>query len=221
MIEQQFFFEITSHSLCPMMHSWRIALELSGIDPSNITVTQLAYAARSTWQQVIPTGAGLPFLRCRDTDVLYGALPVLQYFAETVSSQLLPTNSVERVHVRNRALLAMDILSSTRPVLVAANQDHLQTSLITLFAVLQSAENQSWSALPAIDAVLLAAAATILCSQPRILADARWDSLQALRSRLNALSEHQVVLATRAQNYHAEFSAFFSTFGSVFAAAAQ
>jgi glutathione S-transferase len=202
-----------------MMHSWRIALELSGVDRSNIAVTQLAYASRSTWPQVIPTGAGLPFLRCRDADVLYGAVPVLQYFAETVGSQLLPANPVERVHVRNRALMAIDILSATRPVLVAANNGHLQNSLNSLFAVLQSAENQSWSSLPALDAVLLAAAATVLCSQPQILEDARWSSMQTLLNRLHALSEHPVVLATRAQNYRTEFSEFFASFGSMFAAA--
>jgi hypothetical protein len=208
-------FAITSHSLCPMMHAWRIALEMSGIKPANVVVTQLAYSARSTWPQVIPAGTGLPFVRCRDADVLHGALPVLQYLAETVNAKLLPPDAVERVHVRNRALVAMDILTATRPVLVATNNDALQKSLTCLFTVLEVADKTPWSTLPTIDGVLLAAAATILWSQPQILADARWGSIPKLREQLHLLSEHPDVLATRALNYQSEFSDFFAAFGSV------
>jgi glutathione S-transferase len=177
-------FAITSHSLCPMMHAWRIALHNAGIAVHDIQVTVLTYAQRADWAKSIPSGAGLPFMRVGGHSgavVLTGTLPVLQFIDETLQgAKLLPSDAAQRVHVRNRALVAIDVLNASRPVLTAQTHDTLQSALHALFAVLLNANTQQWSTLPTLDAVVLAAAATILCCQPVIFNDGRWSSLSAL-----------------------------------------
>jgi hypothetical protein len=209
---------ITSHSLCPILHSWSIALTLAGKQQErDFTVRRLLYPDMARWSEFIPAGVELPFLTT-GLDHVFGSLPILQWIEETVDgSRLLPEQAVERIRTRNRALVALDLFGVMRGVLVSKTLDEQTVATSALFNMLKKCEALSWSAAPRLDWVLLAAATTILTSQDKIMNDDRWSGLPRLRDQARNISEHPVVMSTKAQNYSVEFSAFFRATGSSYA----
>jgi hypothetical protein len=165
---------------------------------------------------MIPEGASLPVL-VAGSETLSGALPVLQWFEETLpGSKLLPGDAGERVRVRNRALLASELLDATKTLLLSPSTAEEQHTSLALFGVLGRCATRTWSSRPRLDWVLLTSAATVLVSQPKIMQDARWADYPAMKSLLRSLSEDDVAVATRAARYEDEFRAFFRAFGSSF-----
>jgi glutathione S-transferase len=208
------FLDLTSHSLCPILHAWCLALTALGRTPEkDFRVHRLSYDAMKSWQ--IPAGASLPFLVV-EGEVLSGGLPVLQYFIDAApNSELLPDAPAMRVHVRNRALLAFELFGAMRPFLVSKSSDEAQHTGEGLFACLARCEAQSWSKAYHLDRLVLTAAATILTSQARIMEDVRWEKCVALRRLIIELSDDPRATSTRAANYEAEFGSFFRAFASV------
>jgi hypothetical protein len=196
-----------------------MSLSLTGqVAGKDFAVHRLVYPDRPRWREVIPPGTSLPFL-VAGAETLDGGLPVLQFLEETIpGSRLLPEGAVERVRVRNRAIVAADLLEVMRLVFVAKSPAEEHEATEDLFAHLSRCEAQAWSPEPRLDWVLLAAASTILASQPKVTNDTRWSACPSMRARTLALSEEDLVRATRADGYDAAFAAFFRVFGSTFAA---
>jgi hypothetical protein len=194
-----------------------MALSLAGqVAGKDFAVRRLAYPDRPRWREVLPPGTTLPFLTA-GAETLDGGLPVLQFFEETLAgSRLLPEGAAERVRVRNRAIVAADLLDAMRVVFVAASRAEEQKATDDLFSRLSRCEGQAWSPEPRLDWVLLAAGSTILASRPKLRSDARWSACPTMRARTLALSDEEVVRTTRADDYDSAFAAFFLAFGGTF-----
>jgi glutathione S-transferase len=214
---------ITSHALCPTLHAWHLALLLSDREEGrDFTVVRLRYPDRPSWPLAIPTGASLPFMVTERGTVLTGPMPVLHYIAETGSTPAcVPADAEARVLMRNRAMLGNTVITALRPILVAPSDDAVEDALTKFFAEVASVERASWGELPQLDAVMLAAAATIAMSQPRLMTDARWNALPQTRRHLEELSADARVRATRAEPFGAHFVEFFAAFGGVLGDVAQ
>jgi len=193
------------------LHAWSIALTLAGkARDKDFLVKRLAYAEMEHWSQAIPAGASQPFLETATGEVLSGGLPILQFIEETEPrAGFLPEGPAERVRIRNRALLAVDLLNALRPVFVSKTPQQQESALTSLFEMLNAAEAQPWSAMLRMDRVVLAAAATVAASQAKLMHDARWDRVPRMKALVLDLSTHEAVRATRAENYGEEFREFF------------
>jgi hypothetical protein len=209
---------LTSHTLCPFLHSWIIALSLAGLVPGkDFAVRRLTYPDRHRWKEAIPDGMSLPFL-IAGRDMLDGGLPVLQFFEETLSaSRLLPEGPADRARIRKRAVLAADLLDVMRCVFVASSPEEERRATEKLFAGLSRCEAQEWSAEPRLDRVILAGGSTVLAGQPKLAGDPRWSACPAMRALTRALSEEEVARTTRAEDYDAAFAAFLVSFAGTYA----
>jgi glutathione S-transferase len=193
-----------------------MALDVSGlVADRDYRVVRLAYADRARWSESVPPDASLPFLRLADGRALVGALPVLQYFEETIAgANLLPSDPVERVHARNRALAATELFGALRAVFLTKTETEEQATTSALFALLSCCETGAWSSEPKLDWIMFAAAATVLGSQPQLMGNRAWATLPATRARVEALRCHPLAERTRAPDYEREFEAFFEAFGA-------
>jgi glutathione S-transferase len=209
---------ITSHALCPSLHAWQIALELTNAQRDvEYRVERFTYPTMSTWAERTPPGAALPFLTTARNEVLTGPLPVLHYLLEVETTPAsLPADRVERVRVRNRAMMAADIATHLRPVLIARTEEAEREALTQLFTLLHKADAQPWSPLPLLDAIVLAAAATVAASQARLMRDPRWRDVPRIEAHMRTLSADPMVQRTRAKQYAQHFGEFFRAFGSAF-----
>jgi glutathione S-transferase len=208
---------LTSHPLCPLLHAWSLALTLAdNTEGTSFVVKRLPYADMPRWAEEIPTGASLPFVTTAGMS-LGGGLPVLQFLEETIPrSALLPTDPLERVAVRNRALLAVDVFNVLRPVFVAQTRNEEMRARDVLFATLMRCEGEAWSTIQRLDWVLLAAASTLIAVHPKLMDDPRFAQCPGMYARISLMSGHDAVVATRAPDYEAEFGRFFRAFGSNF-----
>jgi hypothetical protein len=208
---------ITSHPLCPFMHAWRIALAATGIAVGvGYEARRLDYEDMPRWGELIPPGADVPWLT-KDKETLWGALPVLQWFEETIpGSKLLPDDATERVRVRNRALLAADLRNTMRTVFISKSSPEQLATTEALFGVLRRCEALPWSEKCRLDWVLLAAASTILASREKIMSDPRWSGVPRMKALVLEASQDDGVVATRTAGYNDEFRAFYRAVGGTF-----
>jgi glutathione S-transferase len=213
---------ITSHPLCPFMHAWRMVLAATGrVAGRDFEVRRLEYKDVATWGPLIPTGADIPWMTTKDKEVLSGTLPVLQFIEETIpGAELLADDATERVRSRNRALLAVEVLTAMRLVFVSKTHEEERATTEALFGILGRCEAQPWSSHGRIDWVLLAAASTILASRAKIMIDARWSAAPKTKALVLALSKEDVVVSTRIGAYDDEFREFYKAFGGTFEASA-
>ena len=213
---------ITSHPLCPFMHSWRMALAATGrVAGKDFEVGRLEYKDVANWGPLIPAGAEIPWMTTKEKEVLSSVLPVLQFLEETISgAKLLADDATERVRSRNRALLAVELLNAMRLVFVSKTPEDEHATTEALFGILARCEAQPWSSHERLDWVLLAAASTILASRAKIMSDARWIAAPKMKALVLALSKEDVVASTRIGAYDDEFREFYKAFGGTFEASA-
>jgi glutathione S-transferase len=205
---------LTSHSLCPILHTWVMALAQGGNAPDReYRVVRLAYPDIERWPRFIPAGAELPYLQTDEGELLMGGLPILQFFEETkVTTQLLATEPFERARIRRRALLAFDVFQALRPVFVAKSEAEVARAATILADKLKACALQPWSSEPRLDRLAWAAVATLV-DQPKIARLALWAELGPTKSELERLARQDWVIAARAPNYESEFRAFYAAFG--------
>jgi glutathione S-transferase len=208
---------LTSHSLCPTLHSWVTALLLSGKKPGqDFTVQYLRYEDMPNWNTMMPPGAAMPLLQTAKGEQLSGGLPVLQYIDESLQAGLLPGTPAERVQIRNRALLAVELIQALRPILVSKTPEEESAGLVSWFAALAKVETQDWSKAMHLDSVMLAAAATVAHSQEKLMADRRWNEVPRMHKLFQELPQVPEVAAAKTGHYGREFSAFYKAFGSTY-----
>jgi glutathione S-transferase len=196
---------------------WSIALGRAGKQrDTDFSVLRLEYPQMASWP--IPPGASTPYLRTQNGTLLWGSLPVLQYFEETLpNAKLLPESREERIWVRNRALLAMELIMALRPILVAKSEDEYQSGIQNFFVAAKPAEAAPWSSELFLDRIVLSAFATVAASQAHFMANAAWSNAPMLMAFTQRLPQTPLVHAARAARYDETFREFFQAFGSLHA----
>ncbi len=145
---------------------------------------------------------------------LSGELPVLNMFDELagIKTHLLPTNPIERVQTRNRAMVAQDLLLPLRSLFVDLNELAFRTAEKAIVAKLMAADELPWSSAMHVDRIVLAAFSTLTASRKGLLD--RWSKhAPTIVTLLKKLAETPLVRKLRTEEYDQQFQAFFAAFG--------